>query len=80
MLRQTAATRMHETADDSSVDTENVQESADDSSDDTENVQESADDSNGGSDDTAAFSPAEGEVGGPGNDNAPVTPGGRVHG
>ena len=61
-------------ADDSSGDTENVQESADDSSDDTENVQESADDSNGGSDDTAAPAPQEGEVGGSGNDNAPVTP------
>lgn len=61
-------------ADDSSGDTENVQKSADDSNDDTENVQESADDSNGGSDDTAAANQQEGEVGGSGNDNAPVTP------
>lgn len=53
---------------------ENAQKSADDSSGDTENVQESADDSNGGSDDTAAPAPQEGEVGGSGNDNAPVTP------
>ena len=53
---------------------ENAQKSADDSSDDTENVQESADDSNGGSDDTAAANQQEGEVGGSGNDNAPVTP------
>lgn len=53
---------------------ENAQKSADDSSGDTENVQESADDSNGGSDDTAAANQQEGEVGGSGNDNAPVTP------
>ena len=53
---------------------ENAQKSADDSSGDTEKVQESADDSNGGSDDTAAPAPQEGEVGGSGNDNAPVTP------
>ena len=54
--------------------TENAQKSADASSGDTENVQESADDSNGGSDDTAAANQQEGEVGGSGNDNAPVTP------
>ncbi len=39
-----------------------------------ENAQKSADDSNGGSDDTAAANQQEVEVGGSGNDNAPVTP------
>ena len=53
---------------------ENAQKSADDSSGGTENAQESADDSNSGSADTAAPAPQEGEVGGSGNDNAPVTP------
>ena len=54
-------------ADDSSDDTENAQKSADDSSDDTENAQKFADDSSGGSDDTAAPAPQEGEAGGSGN-------------
>ena len=53
---------------------ENAQKSADDSSDDTENAQKFADDSSGGSADTAAPAPQEGEAGGSGNDNAPVTP------
>ena len=53
--------------------TENAQKSADDSSDDTENAQKFADDSSGGSADTAAANQQEGEVGGSGNDNAPVT-------
>ena len=46
---------------------ENVQKSADDSSDDTENAQKFADDSSGGSDDTAAPAPQEGEAGGSGS-------------
>ena len=46
---------------------ENAQESADDSSDDTENAQESADDRSGGSDDTAAPAPQEGENSGSGS-------------
>ena len=51
---------------------ENAQESADDSSDDTENAQESADDSNGGSADTAAAAPQEGEAGGSGSNGEPT--------
>ena len=54
--------------------TENAQKSADDSSGDSENGQESADDNNDDSADTAAANQQEGEVGGSGNDNAPVTP------
>lgn len=46
---------------------ENVQKSADDSSDDTENAQKFADDSSGGSADTAAPAPQEGEAGGSGS-------------
>ena len=54
---------------------ENVQKSADDSGDDTENVQKSADDSNGGSADTAAPAPQEGENSGSGSGNtADTTP------
>ena len=65
-----------ESADDRSGDTENVQKSADDSSDDTENVQKSADDSNGGSADTAAPAPQEGENSGSGSsgESAPTPP------
>ena len=47
--------------------TENAQKSADDSSDDTENAQKSADDSSGGSADTAAPAPQEGENSGSGS-------------
>ena len=54
--------------------TENGQKSADDSNGGTENEQKSADDSSGDSADTAAPAPQEGEAGGSGNDNAPVTP------
>ena len=60
-------------ADDSSDDTENVQKSAGDSSDDTENAQKFADDSSGGSADTAAPNPQEGEAGGSGSGNTADT-------
>ena len=53
---------------------ENAQKSADASSGGNENAQGSADDSNGGNADTAAANQQEGEVGGSGNDNAPVAP------
>ncbi|WP_418914228.1 S-layer homology domain-containing protein [Agathobaculum sp.] len=55
---------------------ENAQKSADDSSGDTENVQESADDSNGGSADTAAPAPQEGENSGSDSsgESAPTPP------
>ena len=53
---------------------ENAQKSADDSSGDTENAQKFADDNNDDSADTAAANQQEGEAGGSGNDNAPVTP------
>ena len=46
---------------------ENAQKSADDSSDDTENAQKFADDSSGGSADTAAPAPQEGENSGSGS-------------
>ena len=51
---------------------ENAQKFADDSSDDTENAQESADDSSGGSADTAAPAPQEGEAGGSGSNGEPA--------
>lgn len=51
---------------------ENAQKFADDSSDDTENAQESADDSSGGSADTAAPAPQEGEAGGSGSSGEPA--------
>ena len=51
---------------------ENAQKFADDSSDDTENAQKSTDDSNGGSDDTAAPAPQEGEAGGSGSSGEPA--------
>ena len=54
---------------------ENAQKSADDSSDDTENAQKFADDSSGGSADTAAAAPQEGEAGGSDSGNtADTTP------
>ena len=56
-----------ESADASSGGNENAQKSADDSSDDTENAQKFADDSSGGSADTAAPAPQEGEAGGSGS-------------
>ena len=59
-------------ADDSSDDTENAQKSADDSSDDTENAQKFADDSSGGSADTAAPAPQEGENSGSGSNGEPA--------
>lgn len=51
---------------------ENAQKFADDSSDDTENAQESADDRSGGSADTAAPAPQEGEAGGSGSNGEPA--------
>lgn len=51
---------------------ENAQKFADDSSDDTENAQEFADDSSGGSADTAAPAPQEGEAGGSGSNGEPA--------
>ena len=52
---------------------ENAQKSAGDSSDDTENAQKFADDSSGGSADTAAPNPQEGEAGGSGSGNTADT-------
>ena len=51
---------------------ENAQKSADDSSDDTENAQKFADDSSGGSADTAAPAPQEGENSGSGSNGEPA--------